>query len=297
MDGAGYTLKGPSTSLTTGGIAVNLTATNVTVDNLFVTNWGVGILGAWNNNTITTNVLTTNNEAVVLYGDIEVVRQNSISNSTIAVFIDGGSQKEDHELIEQNQINANTEAFDVTNSNGVIITANNIANNNAILSLGQTSGAVKFCCNDFVGNKEPLQIPICSPNMGGIPTISPAGQWDNGTVGNYWSDYTTRYPGALEIGHTGMGDTPYAIVCSISYTDDYGNGISITRTAVLGTATDNHPLMCPIDVPTAALVMAQNASSTIPEYPPLVISAVLLCVLSTVAFLSIRTKLFGNSRR
>lgn len=35
--------------------------------------------------------------------------------------------------------------------------------------------------------------------------------WDDGFVGNYWHDYLTRYPGASEIGDTGIGDTPYVI--------------------------------------------------------------------------------------
>jgi len=35
--------------------------------------------------------------------------------------------------------------------------------------------------------------------------------WDNGTSGNYWSDYLTRYPNASEIGNTGVGDTPFYI--------------------------------------------------------------------------------------
>ena len=43
--------------------------------------------------------------------------------------------------------------------------------------------------------------------------------------GNYWSDYTTRYPGAKEIGNTGVWDTPYA------YWEN---------------AVDNHPLIKPI---------------------------------------------------
>jgi hypothetical protein len=32
-----------------------------------------------------------------------------------------------------------------------------------------------------------------------------------GSVGNYWSDYQTRYPNTSEIGNTGIGDTPYVI--------------------------------------------------------------------------------------
>jgi len=35
--------------------------------------------------------------------------------------------------------------------------------------------------------------------------------WDNGSVGNYWSDYQSKYPNASEIGNTGIGDTSYII--------------------------------------------------------------------------------------
>jgi nitrous oxidase accessory protein NosD len=36
-------------------------------------------------------------------------------------------------------------------------------------------------------------------------------RWDNGEIGNYWSDYSTRYPNATEIGNSGIGNTPYTI--------------------------------------------------------------------------------------
>jgi hypothetical protein len=54
--------------------------------------------------------------------------------------------------------------------------------------------------------------------------------------GNYWSDYTTRYPNAKEIGNTGVWDTPY----------EYWESV-----------VDNHPLTKPI-------------STTIPEFPSLI---------------------------
>ncbi len=35
--------------------------------------------------------------------------------------------------------------------------------------------------------------------------------WDNGYVGNYWSDYSARYPNASEVDQTGIGDVPYVL--------------------------------------------------------------------------------------
>jgi len=52
--------------------------------------------------------------------------------------------------------------------------------------------------------------------------------WDNGSIGNYWSDYLLRYPNAAETGSLGIGDTPYVVGA---------NNI------------DNYPLMGPFIVP------------------------------------------------
>jgi parallel beta-helix repeat protein len=35
--------------------------------------------------------------------------------------------------------------------------------------------------------------------------------WDNGKVGNYWSDYQLKYPNASEVDGSGIGDTTYMI--------------------------------------------------------------------------------------
>ena len=59
--------------------------------------------------------------------------------------------------------------------------------------------------NSFVNNNakdEGLQVSIPS-GRGNV--------WDNGTAGNYWSDYITRYPNASEVGSSGIGDTPFYI--------------------------------------------------------------------------------------
>lgn len=49
--------------------------------------------------------------------------------------------------------------------------------------------------------------------------VNEANSWDNGSVGNYWSDYFTKYPNASEIGNSGIGDTPYVI--DVNNLDNY----------------------------------------------------------------------------
>jgi hypothetical protein len=63
--------------------------------------------------------------------------------------------------------------------------------------------------------------------------------WDNGSLGNYWSDYFSKYPDASEIGDTGIGDTPYVI-----------NDNNI----------DYFPLMYPVGVPEINLVCTDNGT-------------------------------------
>jgi nitrous oxidase accessory protein NosD len=82
--------------------------------------------------------------------------------------------------------------------------------NNAIVNCG---GALTFWMdaadnliygNNFV-NSSVYQVKIdetSNPSMG---------RWDNGIIGNYWSDYSKKYPNASEIDNSGIGDTPYTI--------------------------------------------------------------------------------------
>ena len=65
--------------------------------------------------------------------------------------------------------------------------------------------------------------------------------WDNGSVGNYWSAYKSKYPNASEIGTTGIGDTPYVI--------DEKN-------------IDHYPLMYPVGTPEINVTYTKNATCT-----------------------------------
>jgi hypothetical protein len=68
--------------------------------------------------------------------------------------------------------------------------------------------------------------------------------WDNGSLGNYWSDYLTKYPNASEVGKTGIGNTPYII--------DENN-------------VDNHPLMYPYDIENDTIAFPKPEPQPEPE--------------------------------
>ena len=93
-----------------------------------------------------------------------------------------------------------------------------------------------FFSNNFLNISKPVQ----------INNNDSFNKWDNGSIGNYWSDYLTKYPQAKEIGNSALGDTPYSM--------NVNN-------------TDNFPLTNPVNI-------EFSASLPSPIAPPAVISSV-----------------------
>ena len=304
VDGANHTLQGPGISQNT--IAITLMASNVTVENLHVTGWKAGVYGAFNNNTITNNVFAGNYQAVSIYADNYVVSENSISGSSdAAILIDTGATRPqgDDNLITQNQLTSNNWALDILNSNGTTIAQNNVTNNAVALVLGTLSANVNSAgfqllySNNFINNTQILYVPIGVPFMQDVVPLSPAGQWDYGSIGNYWSDYLSRYSNATEIDHSGIGDTPYAIIDSTTYSDDYANGTAITGTAILGTAIDRYPLMVPFYASTVTNPKqasspspspSHSPSPTIPEFPSVIIGIAIVMTVTAALMVYIK---------
>ena len=304
VDGANHTLQGPGISQ--NAIAITLMASNVTVENLHVTGWKAGVYGAFNNNTITNNVFAGNYQAVSIYADNYVVSENSISGiSDAAILIDTGATRPqgDDNLITQNQLTSNNWALDILNSNGTTIAQNNVTNNAVALVLGTLSANVNSAgfqllySNNFINNTQILYVPIGVPFMQDVVPLSPAGQWDYGSIGNYWSDYLSRYPNATEIDHSGIGDTPYAIIDSTTYSDDYANGTAITGTAILGTAIDRYPLMVPFSASTVTNPKQASSPSpssphspspTIPEFPSVIIGIAIVMTVTAALMVYIK---------
>ncbi len=50
--------------------------------------------------------------------------------------------------------------------------------------------------NAFIGNRNLTEIFGTSSNS-----------WDNGKIGNYWGNYLTKYPNAVEVDSSGIGNT------------------------------------------------------------------------------------------
>lgn len=81
--------------------------------------------------------------------------------------------------------------------------------------------------------------------------------WDNGSVGNFWSNYASKYSNASEIGFTGLGNTPYVI--------DSGN-------------VDHHPLMYPYDIENDKIALPNR--EPFPILPVVVVSGASVFIVS-----------------
>jgi parallel beta-helix repeat protein len=144
-------------------------------------------------NRIVGNTITGNGNGIKFWFDASnnSVSDNYIANNAIGILVDDSFD---------NNIIGNM----VTENNGWGLQLTGSQNNNVIYH------------NSFVDNnvEEGLQVSIPAYRQIGEPWDWLPGHgnvWDNGTTGNYWSDYITRYPNASEIDGTGIGDTAFYI--------------------------------------------------------------------------------------
>jgi parallel beta-helix repeat protein len=86
------------------------------------------------------------------------------------------------------------------------LSGNNIANNLYGVNLDSSSNNTIYY-NSFNNNTN----QVYSSRSTNI--------WDNGSVGNYWSDYLTKYPNATQVDNSSIWNIPYVI--DMNNTDYY----------------------------------------------------------------------------
>jgi nitrous oxidase accessory protein NosD len=144
-----------------------------------------------------------------------------------------------------------------TLSNNVISLIFRNSRYNTILKNNVTLGLDKFSTDNLFFENNILGVDYV--RYGGEAGC-PLAAWDNGSVGNYWSDYMDRYPDALEIGDTGIADKPYVV-----------DGDNI----------DHYPLMHPVSIQhnQEPSVYAPNENAT---FPVALVAAVIAMVTAGV---------------
>jgi len=198
----------------------NSTNNNIVRSNVTKNKYGFSLLESSHNN-IAGNNITSNMSGISSYNSscINIIRNNITVNErdgmTLAVSSDSN--------IIGNKITVNGDGIYSIFSSNNSISGNKIKNNGCGIFLGFASNNTmtknniirntwpgiyfkyssknKFCHNNFINNG--LQIY----NEYSVNT------WDDGypSGGNYWSDYTLRYPDAQELDASGIWDTSYVI--------------------------------------------------------------------------------------
>jgi hypothetical protein len=245
FDGAGYTIggiSGPPVVWTEDKGWHNNSTIYITIVNAVVNGGGITFVMS-SNSTIANNTLNGGRGISWGNGKGNIVYGNRITNSNSTGIYVGNTN---NTIIGNYIIGTNGTAISLSMSSyNNTITGNQIENNkvgistSSVISQGGTRDNSIYN-NNFINNTKNVNNGVIGP------TDVSVNFWDNGTVGNYWSDYN-----GTDDNGDGIGDTPYII-------DEYNQ--------------DNYPLMEPADIP------------VIPEFPtwtPLLI--MLLTVTSAVA--------------
>ena len=191
-----------------------------------------GIYVSSSNSEITGNTITSNFIGVTVQSDNVTITGNIISNNGYAVsepfYVKGGLQllpPGPYFIFNNNITNNQGAGIDFQGGNNTAIYDNYIAENQAGIHLlnyiyyNSTVGSkITVFNNNFVDNQEQVKVSTSWMDYGtpqNIPAQAINGtdivSWDNGTVGNYWSDYQSRYPDATQNNNTGTFNIPYTI--------------------------------------------------------------------------------------
>ncbi len=204
------------------------------------------------NNTVTGNRITDS----TLYGfklqsasNENIIFGNKITDSVSGVEFHGNSS---YNTVYENWIVDNADGMIFFTSFNNTIYDNVIANNSNSGIFLRSSSRNKFFRNDIVANSQQV---ICwyGTNI-----------WDNGQVGNYWSNYN-----GTDSDGDGIGDEPHLLLCfSIVTGESY--------------EADNYPLMKPVTI-----------SETEP-FPIVLVIAALVVIVVVVAGLLVYLKKHGR---
>ncbi|UCC18300.1 MAG: right-handed parallel beta-helix repeat-containing protein, partial [Promethearchaeota archaeon] len=236
------------TGLTTSGfweespIFINATATGVGAHNwTWVENqvWFGGGNGTFGNPYLIENITIDGSQSANCLEIINskvffIVRNCTLHNSSVGVY-DAGIK-----LINTNNGSIILNNCSSNGANGVVIFfgKNNTISENHIRNNAQDgiflhlSNNNTFLENDIIDNtqygaflnlSESNTLNLNNFSVNGLHAVDNGtfNNWDNGTIGNYWDNYTQLGPSAVDANDDGIGDIPYDISGSAGTKDNY----------------------------------------------------------------------------
>ena len=180
---------------------------NKIIDNN-MTNNGNGIWSEFSpnpsnyNNIIGNNISENTNFGILLRSSSnDLVKGNNIANNDDGIFLSGSSCQY-NTIVDNDIVNNNRGIYIGGDPKHNKITRNNIANNGKGIHVSHSSNNI-LCQNNFIDNTIQVYDSIEEFPDSASPSEN---TWNDGAMGNHWSDYT----GADSDGD-GIGDTPYII--------------------------------------------------------------------------------------
>jgi nitrous oxidase accessory protein len=238
------------------GIFLDISSENDLIENQISNNYYEVFIKESNRNSINENVISTSTSIFINPSDQSMLEsygirlQDSSDNTIIGnsvkcpkgirILLSSQNNSIENNFISDCRYNG-IEFVEDANYNQV--KANTIINNGVGINFWNSSNNIVYS-NNFINNEAPISIyPLNDSNS-----------FDNGTMGNYWSNYNKRYPNATEIDDSGIWNTPF-------YINEYN--------------IDHYPLKQTVEV--------------IPEFPSWILFTMLLT--STLVILIFKTKL------
>lgn len=236
----GFTIKSQtynSTNLYATGIIIR--ADNCIIQNNIIQRNYMGIFYSVQSYLqITDNTIAGNlKDGMRFYGGSHnIIADNSIlDNGVSGLALQGYSN-----TVTNNTFEGNTRGLGLGSSYSVVY--GNHFNNNSESGIWLAASKNIIAANDFSSNKWGIFITpqwaaphdntlyhnnfVANVNGVFVNESAPVQYWDNGSEGNYWSDYQTKNPYAKEVGTSGVADKPYTV-----YAD----------------TQDHYPLIAPFD--------------------------------------------------
>jgi parallel beta-helix repeat protein len=178
-----YTYKDVNTSY----VGIYSCAERLTVMNLKITEFWCGIeLEHGSDNRILGNDVINNNQGILIHSS----SNNTIFNNTISNNCQGLTLVTSYDTVENNTINNNTEYGIKLSWAFNRVWKNNLVNNNQGVWIRSCYNS--FYSNAFLDNSEQVHLSYALDvyiDGSRSTTFKPMNSWDNGEIGNYWSDY------------------------------------------------------------------------------------------------------------
>lgn len=212
LDGRGYTVKGANITFSMGIYLYGVS--NVTIKNVNISLFFYGIyLEESSYNTIAGNNITKNWFGVYIdsYCNNNTISGNNIMNNGNGITLEGKHTEIEerdcfhNSIIENNIVNNTGSAITLRMCHYNSVIGNNITGNKGSgIYLSEYSSNNVIHHNNFTDNGSQAKY---GAGFG-------SNVWDNGTYGNYWSDYKGwdgTWIFGFVIGRDGIGDQPYVI--------------------------------------------------------------------------------------